>query len=637
MKPINIEIKHYEFMTYFESVLMGKFLSEYDDEDLIIQGNHLFYMNSQGYQLNLPYSIARRADKSWKDATYDVINLSVVMGSGGTAEVFQVLGTLKRQIDDSLIFKTYHERILRKEPILYSDFENFRSVDAIICKIEHLHYKPAVYSKQLVEIDTYAVMRRMKGVNFERFLASVQLSEEDCFELTLNLLHAYKKQIHSMKLIHRDLKPANIIIDPNTFELNIIDYQSIRGEGFENNSPAITLQYASPEDIDGLATTFASDIFSLGRTIGVIWGAKYTRELHADESGFYINKFNFGDDHKKSFLAQYHKMTQKMHSKRGDIDAAINVFDKLRFERNLSKTDDPELKNAILIAHNIVAKVLIDLHKPLLNNTEEQIIVKALDEINDHPLVIKEFLEVLNMVAFRRLTSKEEIKAKIMEIHKTLEDILVSIPLSISKLQELTNSDKFTPFILQTIKRYISELETLPVKQAKFKNTFDDKLKLIEYLARRLNNLEKRIGWLNIDNKKEQYNSFYQAEIEMILAKYLIQHATGSDKKHASKEQDILSHSCYSLILDKFKQSPESFNISSLEKDAVLSTMDALTKQQDPAFWFHSMLCAIRPLKGGFFLDHPLVTIFKAAVVSLSQDYEKLKISTTELKLQVKR
>ena len=86
-------------------------------------------------------------------------------------------------------------------------------------------------------------------------------------QITRALAHA-----HGMLIVHRDLKPANILVTPEG-DVRLLDFGIAKlledGKTRETHltrfsGRALTLDYASPEQVSGSPVTVASDVYSLG-------------------------------------------------------------------------------------------------------------------------------------------------------------------------------------------------------------------------------------------------------------------------------------------------------------------------------------------------------------------------------------
>jgi eukaryotic-like serine/threonine-protein kinase len=76
--------------------------------------------------------------------------------------------------------------------------------------------------------------------------------------------------VHGRGVVHRDLKPSNVIVSDDG-QVHLVDFGIAHVvDGASSTATAarsqrtLTLGYASPEQLQGAAATFASDVFSLG-------------------------------------------------------------------------------------------------------------------------------------------------------------------------------------------------------------------------------------------------------------------------------------------------------------------------------------------------------------------------------------
>ncbi len=158
----------------------------------------------------------------------------------------------------------------------------------------------------------FIVMEYIKGLPVDRYCEENQLDLYNRLLLYIQICDALQ-HAHNNFIVHRDIKPGNILVtDDGTIKLldfgisSITDRKgksSVQETGFSG-----TISYASPEQLDGRATTPASDIYQMGKVLYlIITGSNYTlTEDHNKDDGSGENRFlNFSADLRKKFQKTY--------------------------------------------------------------------------------------------------------------------------------------------------------------------------------------------------------------------------------------------------------------------------------------------------------------------------------------------
>ncbi len=117
----------------------------------------------------------------------------------------------------------------------------------------------------------FLVLEFVDGESIFDYCCRHALSIRQRLELFLQLAGAISFAHHSL-VLHRDLKPSNILVtaDGTVYVLDFGIAKLLEGGRTEDSDltvaegRALTLQYASPEQIAGLTLTVSSDVYSLG-------------------------------------------------------------------------------------------------------------------------------------------------------------------------------------------------------------------------------------------------------------------------------------------------------------------------------------------------------------------------------------
>lgn len=115
--------------------------------------------------------------------------------------------------------------------------------------------------------EAIVVLSFVKGSTLD---VAVKASESKCFseaisrELIQKLLSAVN-YMHSRRVVHRDIKAQNIIISPEQTDLHLLDFNVAKSlEDGGAYTMTGTMEYASPEVLDGLSPAEKHDVWCTG-------------------------------------------------------------------------------------------------------------------------------------------------------------------------------------------------------------------------------------------------------------------------------------------------------------------------------------------------------------------------------------
>jgi serine/threonine protein kinase/tetratricopeptide (TPR) repeat protein len=192
------------------------------------------------------------------------------IGAGGMGSVWlaeRADGVLKRQIALKLPRLAWiaglAERMERERDIL--------------SQLEHPHIARLYDAGVDQRGRPYLAIELVHGERIDRYCDERRLDLRERVRLFLQVLDAVR-YAHTHLVIHRDLKPANVLVNERG-EAQLLDFGIARLQASPNEKPAadlrtktatefgaraMTLRYASPEQVQGRTLSVASDVYSLG-------------------------------------------------------------------------------------------------------------------------------------------------------------------------------------------------------------------------------------------------------------------------------------------------------------------------------------------------------------------------------------
>jgi eukaryotic-like serine/threonine-protein kinase len=196
------------------------------------------------------------------------------LGAGGMGEVYRARDT---RLDRSVAIKVL--------PDGFDDHANdrlrFEREAKIISQLNHPHIC-AVYDVGLYEGTSYLVMELIDGQSLADRLAKGPLPLADVLKYGAQMAEALDRA-HRAGIVHRDLKPGNIMLTksgaklldfglakprPALFsESDATAHHTARKPITQEGTIVGTLQYMSPEQLEGLQADHRTDIFAFGAVL----------------------------------------------------------------------------------------------------------------------------------------------------------------------------------------------------------------------------------------------------------------------------------------------------------------------------------------------------------------------------------
>ncbi len=207
------------------------------------------------------------ADRRHIGARIGAYRITEVLGTGGMGDVFRAVR------DDAQYEAAVAIKLMRAEVRTQHNEQRFRNERQILAELDHRNIARLLDGGTTPDGAPYVVMELVQGQAIDAWCSSRQLGIRDRVQLFLQVCAAVS-YAHQHLVVHRDLKPNNILVTADG-SVKLLDFGIAKliepnghtaeaDEATKTQLRAMTLEYASPEQVSGGLVTTVSDVYSLG-------------------------------------------------------------------------------------------------------------------------------------------------------------------------------------------------------------------------------------------------------------------------------------------------------------------------------------------------------------------------------------
>ncbi|HLJ49560.1 MAG TPA: protein kinase [Bryobacteraceae bacterium] len=181
------------------------------------------------------------------------------LGRGGMGVVYAA------ERSDGLYSQHAAIKVIQRRPDQASLVARFERERRILAGLSHPNIARLFDGGTSPEGLPYLVMEYVDGVPISKYVRDRAVGIRQTVELFLAVCSGVE-HAHRHFIVHRDIKPANILVDADglvkLLDFGIATMTDVRAA--ETQTLALTLEYASPEQVRGEPVTTATDVYSLG-------------------------------------------------------------------------------------------------------------------------------------------------------------------------------------------------------------------------------------------------------------------------------------------------------------------------------------------------------------------------------------
>ena len=192
----------------------------------------------------------------------DRYEIEEVLGEGGMAFVYKAKD---RQLQRTVAIKTLKPNYVNQEKFV----DRFRREAQTAANLNHPNIVQIF--DWGIEEEPYFVMEYIEGNTLTSIIASNRTVGLNDILYIGSQVASGLKEAHKHGLVHRDIKPGNIMITPSgkvkVTDFGIVSLQNEESDITKTGAVLGTASYISPEQAQGKAVSFESDLYSLGTVL----------------------------------------------------------------------------------------------------------------------------------------------------------------------------------------------------------------------------------------------------------------------------------------------------------------------------------------------------------------------------------
>ena len=192
----------------------------------------------------------------------DRYEIEEILGEGGMAFVYRAKD---RQLQRTVAIKTLKPNYVSQEKFV----DRFRREAQTAANLNHPNIVQIF--DWGIEEEPYFVMEYIEGNTLTSIISSNRTVGLNDILYIGSQVASGLKEAHKHGLVHRDIKPGNIMITPSgkvkVTDFGIVSLQNEESDITKTGAVLGTASYISPEQAQGKAVSFESDLYSLGTVL----------------------------------------------------------------------------------------------------------------------------------------------------------------------------------------------------------------------------------------------------------------------------------------------------------------------------------------------------------------------------------